>query len=91
MLAGPAGSGEPTWTAAHFAADAVVSSDRLRAVVGAGENDIAAVGERYALLEDALAALPVLWGPGAKPFRGQVLDGPARHRGLPAAAAGTGC
>lgn len=34
------------------------------------------VGERYALLEDALAALPVLWGPGAKPFHGRVLDLP---------------
>ncbi|HVH22467.1 MAG TPA: TIGR03560 family F420-dependent LLM class oxidoreductase, partial [Pseudonocardia sp.] len=34
------------------------------------------VGERYALLEDALQALPVLWGPGAKPFRGRVLDLP---------------
>jgi alkanesulfonate monooxygenase SsuD/methylene tetrahydromethanopterin reductase-like flavin-dependent oxidoreductase (luciferase family) len=27
-------------------------------------------------LEDALAALPVLWGPGGKPFQGQVLDLP---------------
>ncbi|MBV9920113.1 MAG: TIGR03560 family F420-dependent LLM class oxidoreductase [Pseudonocardia sp.] len=35
-----------------------------------------AVDERYALLEDALAALPVLWGPGGKPFRGRVLDLP---------------
>ncbi len=32
--------------------------------------------QRYALLEDALAALPVLWGPGGKPFRGRVLDLP---------------
>jgi alkanesulfonate monooxygenase SsuD/methylene tetrahydromethanopterin reductase-like flavin-dependent oxidoreductase (luciferase family) len=32
--------------------------------------------ERYALLEDALAALPVLWGPGGKPFRGRVLELP---------------
>jgi alkanesulfonate monooxygenase SsuD/methylene tetrahydromethanopterin reductase-like flavin-dependent oxidoreductase (luciferase family)/predicted kinase len=34
------------------------------------------VGERYALLEDALAALPVLWGPGGKPFQGLALDLP---------------
>jgi alkanesulfonate monooxygenase SsuD/methylene tetrahydromethanopterin reductase-like flavin-dependent oxidoreductase (luciferase family) len=34
------------------------------------------VGERYALLEDALEALPVLWGPGGAPFRGRVLDLP---------------
>ncbi|AKU19174.1 luciferase [Luteipulveratus mongoliensis] len=32
--------------------------------------------ERYALLEDALQALPVLWGPGGKPFRGQTLNLP---------------
>jgi alkanesulfonate monooxygenase SsuD/methylene tetrahydromethanopterin reductase-like flavin-dependent oxidoreductase (luciferase family) len=34
------------------------------------------VDERYALLEDALAALPVLWGPGGKPFHGRVLSLP---------------
>ena len=34
------------------------------------------VGERYALLEDALEALPLLWGPGAKPYAGRVLDLP---------------
>jgi F420-dependent oxidoreductase-like protein len=34
------------------------------------------VGERYRLLEDALVALPKLWGPGAKPFEGAVLSLP---------------
>jgi len=34
------------------------------------------VAERYALLEDALQLLPVLWGPGNKPFHGAVLDVP---------------
>jgi F420-dependent oxidoreductase-like protein len=34
------------------------------------------VRERYALLEDALRALPVLWGAGGRPFRGAVLDLP---------------
>ena len=34
------------------------------------------VSERYALLEDALQALPQLWGPGAKPFVGQRLNLP---------------
>jgi alkanesulfonate monooxygenase SsuD/methylene tetrahydromethanopterin reductase-like flavin-dependent oxidoreductase (luciferase family) len=34
------------------------------------------VGDRYALLEDALQLLPVLWGPGNKPWRGKVLDVP---------------
>ena len=47
------------------------------------------VDERYALLEDALAALPVLWGPGGKPFHGRVLQ-PTGHRRVSAAAAGPG-
>ena len=34
------------------------------------------VADRYALLEDALRLLPVLWGPGSKPFHGRVLDVP---------------
>ena len=37
------------------------------------------VGDRYALLEDALAALPVLWGPGGKPFRGGCWTCPTRR------------
>ena len=39
LLVGPGASGKSTWAAAHFAPDAVVSSDRLRALVGTGEND----------------------------------------------------
>jgi len=34
------------------------------------------VAERYALLEDALALLPRMWGPGGKPFEGAVLRVP---------------
>ena len=34
------------------------------------------VGDRYALLEDALRLLPLLWGPGGPPFDGRVLDVP---------------
>ncbi|HEY3810743.1 MAG TPA: TIGR03560 family F420-dependent LLM class oxidoreductase [Acidimicrobiales bacterium] len=33
-------------------------------------------GERYALLEDTLQLLPVMWGAGSPPFKGQVLDVP---------------
>jgi alkanesulfonate monooxygenase SsuD/methylene tetrahydromethanopterin reductase-like flavin-dependent oxidoreductase (luciferase family) len=32
--------------------------------------------ERYVLLEDALALLPAMWGPGAKPFTGLVVQVP---------------
>ena len=45
------GAGKSTWAAAHFAADAIVSSDRLRAVVGGGEDDIAASADAFDLLE----------------------------------------
>ena len=32
--------------------------------------------DRYALLEDALHVLPMMWGPGGKPFSGRVLHVP---------------
>ncbi|HEU5107557.1 MAG TPA: TIGR03560 family F420-dependent LLM class oxidoreductase, partial [Micromonosporaceae bacterium] len=38
--------------------------------------DFPPVPDRYALLEDALRLLPVLWGPGSKPFAGRVLSVP---------------
>jgi F420-dependent oxidoreductase-like protein len=34
------------------------------------------VRDRYALLEDALELLPMMWGPGGKPFDGRVLRVP---------------
>ena len=56
VLAGPGASGKSTWAAEHFPADAVVSSDRLRAVVGAGEDDITASADAFALLDQIVAA-----------------------------------
>ena len=38
--------------------------------------DFPPVTERYGLLEDALRLLPLLWGPGAPSFEGQVLTVP---------------
>ena len=38
--------------------------------------DFPPVGSRYALLEDALQLLPVLWGPGSPAFHGRVLHVP---------------
>jgi F420-dependent oxidoreductase-like protein len=38
--------------------------------------DLPPVGERYDLLEDALEALPKLWGPGSKPYEGRRLQVP---------------
>jgi F420-dependent oxidoreductase-like protein len=54
VLVGPGASGKSTWAGAHFPPDAVVSSDRLRAVVGAGEDDVAASADAFTLLEDVV-------------------------------------
>ncbi len=55
VLAGPPASGKSTWAAAHFRPDEIVSSDRLRAVVGTGEDDITASADAFALLEEIVA------------------------------------
>lgn len=55
VLAGPSGSGKSTWAAEHFATDQIVSSDRLRAVVGTGADDIAASTDAFVLLEEIVA------------------------------------
>ncbi|HEV7653755.1 MAG TPA: TIGR03560 family F420-dependent LLM class oxidoreductase [Mycobacteriales bacterium] len=54
VLVGPGASGKSTWAAAHFAPDVIVSSDRLRALVGTGENDIAASTDAFDLLEEVV-------------------------------------
>ncbi|MFI5730680.1 LLM class flavin-dependent oxidoreductase [Kribbella sp. NPDC051587] len=51
ILVGPGAAGKSTWAAERFAPDLVVSSDRLRALVGAGEDDLAASADAFALLE----------------------------------------
>ena len=52
---GPAASGKSTWATAHFPPSTVVSSDALRGVVGAGEDDIAASADAFALLDEIVA------------------------------------
>ncbi|TCO22156.1 alkanesulfonate monooxygenase SsuD/methylene tetrahydromethanopterin reductase-like flavin-dependent oxidoreductase (luciferase family) [Kribbella steppae] len=54
ILVGPGASGKSTWAAERFAADLIVSSDRLRALVGAGEDDLAASADAFALLEEVV-------------------------------------
>ncbi|MGF1647829.1 MAG: TIGR03560 family F420-dependent LLM class oxidoreductase [Kineosporiaceae bacterium] len=56
VLVGVAGSGKSTWAAEHAAADEVVSSDQLRAVVGEGEGDLAASADAFDLLDRILDA-----------------------------------
>lgn len=54
ILVGPGASGKSTWAAERFPADAIVSSDRLRALVGASEDDLAASEDAFALLDTVL-------------------------------------
>lgn len=56
VLVGPGAAGKSTWAAAHFAPDQVVSSDRLRAVVGSGEDDITASADALRLVDDIVGA-----------------------------------
>jgi len=52
VLIGPSGSGKSTWAGRHFAADEVVSSDRLRAAVGLDEFDQRASTDAFAVLNE---------------------------------------
>jgi alkanesulfonate monooxygenase SsuD/methylene tetrahydromethanopterin reductase-like flavin-dependent oxidoreductase (luciferase family)/predicted kinase len=56
VLVGSSASGKTTWAAEHFAADQVVSSDRLRALVGEGEQDLRASADAFAVLDQVVAA-----------------------------------
>jgi F420-dependent oxidoreductase-like protein len=54
ILVGPGASGKSTWAAEHFPPDVIVSSDRLRALVGSGEDDVAASEDAFALLDQVV-------------------------------------
>ncbi len=54
VLVGPGAAGKSTWAATHFPASAVVGSDPLRALVGAGEDDISASADAFAVLDDVV-------------------------------------
>lgn len=55
VLVGPSGSGKTTWAQEHFRAEEIVSSDRLRALVGTGEDDQRAGPAAFELLERIVA------------------------------------
>jgi alkanesulfonate monooxygenase SsuD/methylene tetrahydromethanopterin reductase-like flavin-dependent oxidoreductase (luciferase family)/predicted kinase len=56
VLVGPSGSGKSVWAAEHYHPDEVVSSDRLRALVGSGEHDLDASADAFTLLDQIVAA-----------------------------------
>ncbi|MBM7785401.1 TIGR03560 family F420-dependent LLM class oxidoreductase [Tenggerimyces flavus] len=55
VLVGPGASGKTSWADAHFPPGTVVSSDRLRALVGVAEDDIEASTDAFALLDQLVA------------------------------------
>ena len=54
VLVGPGASGKSTWAAERFGPELIVSSDRLRALVGAAEDDLAASADAFKLLEEVV-------------------------------------
>src|SRR3954469_19051624 len=58
VLVGPPASGKSTWAAEQFRPDQVVSTDRLRALVGEGEHDQRAGTDAFDVLEGVLQRRP---------------------------------
>ncbi|HEX5095385.1 MAG TPA: LLM class flavin-dependent oxidoreductase, partial [Acidimicrobiia bacterium] len=54
VLVGAAGAGKSTWAAEQFAPEQIVSSDALRAVVGAGEDDVGASDDAFSILDQVV-------------------------------------
>lgn len=52
VLVGPSGSGKSTWAAASFDPDQIVSTDRLRAMLGEGEFDQRASSDAFAMVNE---------------------------------------
>src|SRR5689334_24138007 len=92
VLAGASGSGKSVWAAEHYRPDEVVSSDRLRALVGSGEHDLDASADAFALLDQIVAArlrrglTAVVDTLGLDPARRRSYLALARSSGMPAAA-----
>jgi alkanesulfonate monooxygenase SsuD/methylene tetrahydromethanopterin reductase-like flavin-dependent oxidoreductase (luciferase family)/predicted kinase len=56
VLIGPSGSGKSTWAEQNFRSEEVISSDRLRALVGSGEHDLDASADAFAVLDQMVTA-----------------------------------
>jgi len=55
VLVGPGASGKSSWAARQFRAEQIVSSDQLRAMAGAGADDLATSDDAFALLDQIVA------------------------------------
>jgi alkanesulfonate monooxygenase SsuD/methylene tetrahydromethanopterin reductase-like flavin-dependent oxidoreductase (luciferase family)/predicted kinase len=92
VLVGASGSGKSTWAAARYRAVEIVSSDRLRAIVGSGEHDLDASVDAFAVLDQIVSArlrrglTTVVDTLGLDPERRRGHLELARRAGLPAVA-----
>jgi F420-dependent oxidoreductase-like protein len=90
VLVGATGAGKSAWAGAWFHADHVVSSDRLRAVVGAGERDQRASRDAFEVLDLIVAKrlrrglTTVVDSTGLEPKRRAAWRSLAEREGVPA-------
>ena len=56
VLVGPSGSGKSTWAERNFRSEEIISSDRLRAIVGSGEHDLEATTDAFSILDQMVQA-----------------------------------
>ena len=90
VLVGATGAGKSAWAGAWFHADQIVSSDRLRAVVGAGERDQRASRDAFELLDLIVAKrlrrglTTVVDTTGLEPKRRAAWRALAEREGVPA-------
>ena len=56
VLVGPSASGKTTWANENFRPEEIISSDRLRAIVGSGEHDLDASADAFSILDQMVAA-----------------------------------
>jgi F420-dependent oxidoreductase-like protein len=93
VLVGPAGSGKTTWAARWFRPQHVISSDRLRAMVGTGERDQRAGTAAFEVLDLVVdhrlrrRLTTVIDSTALEATRRKVYLDAARRRGIPIVAA----
>ena len=93
VLVGPAGCGKSTWAARSFRPDQIVSSDRLRALVGTGERDQRAGTAAFEVLDLVVdhrlrrRLTTVIDSTALEAARRHVYLETARRRGVPVVAA----
>jgi alkanesulfonate monooxygenase SsuD/methylene tetrahydromethanopterin reductase-like flavin-dependent oxidoreductase (luciferase family)/predicted kinase len=92
VLVGASGAGKSTWASERYLPQEIVSSDRLRSVVGSGEHDQEASADAFAVLDAITAArsrrglTTVVDTLGLDAARRQGYLALARRAGLPAVA-----